>query len=98
LPLKVWSRGPGHEKGATKIGVQRSIPDLWCKRIKILKRYWVVPGRVVDKDIDAAECPNSCLDRGVTRRGVDLVEMNKKALSPCCLDLAAYLDAFIAVP
>jgi hypothetical protein len=79
----------GHQKGTTKIRVKRSIPDLWSNCVKIRKWYRIVPSCIVDEDVETAERLNCCLDRGVTRGRIGLIEMNQKALSPFCLDLAA---------
>jgi hypothetical protein len=55
LPLEVRGRGPRHEEGAAEVRVDGSIPDLGRQRIEIAKRYRVVPGGIVDKDVEATE-------------------------------------------
>jgi hypothetical protein len=55
LPLEVRCCGPSHEEGAAKVGVDGSIPDLGGKRIKVGKRHGIIPGGVVDQDIEATE-------------------------------------------
>jgi hypothetical protein len=98
LPLEVSGCGPGHEKGATKVGIHGPIPDFRREGVKVLKRYGVVPGGIVDENVEATECLNGSLDRGTTSGRVGLVQMYKKTLAAFLLDLATYVEAFIAVP
>jgi hypothetical protein len=98
LPLEVGGRGPRHEQGATEVGSQGPVPDLRRERVKVVKRYGVVPGGIVDENVEATECLDGSLDRTTTSGRVGLVQMYEKTLAPFLLDLATYVKAFIAVP
>ena len=97
LPLKVRSCRPSHEKGTAKIRIQSSIPNLGREPIEIGKRYRVVPGCVVDQDVEAAECLNRLFDGVGTRSGVSLIQLYDESSTPFFLDLLAQVESFVAV-
>src|SRR5262249_34679804 len=57
----------------------------------------VVPGCIVDQDVEAAECLNRLFDGVGTRSGVSLIQVNDEGSTPFFLDLVTQVESFVAV-